>query len=150
MKTEITDLTQLQARIAYLKLKKLDDELYFDQRYQSIKDKFQSPFRFLTDTVSSFAFGTKVEYGAKADWATNIGRIFFPLLLNKTLLRNKGVIIKTLVSLFSQKAINYSVFNRDVLSNWVDSITSFVKTKTKKEKMYGHDDYGIPPESETA
>lgn len=150
METQITNIAELEARITYLKIKKVDDEIYFNQKIESIKNKFKHPFVFIKDVVSSFAFGTKMNIGVRADWATNLGRIFFPLFLNKTLLRNKGAIIKTLVSLFSQKAINPTVFNRDVLAGWIDNITSFVKSKTKKEKRYGADDYGIPPESETA
>lgn len=150
METKITNIAELEARIAYLKVKKVADEIYFEQKIASIKSKFSHPFVFIKDAISSFAFGTKTNTTGRADWATNIGRIFFPLFLNKTLLRNKGAIIKTLVSLFSQKAINPSVFNRDVLASWIDNVTSFIKAKTKKEKMYGSDDYGIPPESETA
>ncbi len=150
METQITNIAELKARIAFLKVKKVEDEIYFEQKIESIKSKFKHPFIFIKDAISSFAFGTKMDVNGRADWATNLGRIFFPLFLNKTLLRNKGAIIKTLVSLFSQKAINSSVFNRDVLASWIDNVTSFVKSKTKKEKRYGADDYGIPPESETA
>jgi len=149
METEITNLAQLEARIAFLEVKKAEDEIYFNQKFEAIKEKIQHPFKFIKNAISSFAFGRNSNM-AGADWATNLGRIFFPLLLNKTLLKNKGIIVKTLVSLFSQKAINYSVFNREVLSGWIDKVTDFVKTKTKKEKRYGVDDYGIPPESETA
>ena len=149
METNITNLAQLEARIAFLKVKKTEDEIYFNQKFEAIKEKVEHPFKFIKNAISSFVFGGGGNI-ARADWATNLGRIFFPLLLNKTLLKNKGIIVKTLVSLFSQKAINYSVFNRDVLSSWIDKATDFIKTKTKKEKRYGADDYGIPPESETA
>nr|WP_294895961.1 hypothetical protein [uncultured Pedobacter sp.] len=150
METEITNLAQLQERIVLLKVKKVEDEIYFNQKYEAIKQKVQHPFKFVKDLVSSIAFGNTGNIAGKADWATTIGRIFFPMVLNKTVLKNSGVIIKTLVSLFSQRAINYSVFNKDVLSGWIDKATDFVKAKTKKEKRYGVDDYGIPPESETA
>lgn len=150
MGTEITNLAQLKARISFLEIKKIEDEIYFKQKFESIKNKVQHPFKFVKDTLSALVFGGNTNNIAQADWATNLGRIFFPMFLNKTLLKNSGVIMKTLVSLFSQKAINYSVFNKDVLSGWIESITDFVKSKTKKEKRYGTDDYGIPPESETA
>ncbi len=150
METEITNLAQLKARIAFLEIKKIDDEIYFDQKFELIKNKIKHPFNFVKDMISSAAFGGKMTGVGKSDWATSIGRIFFPLLLNKTLLKNSGVIMKTLVSFVSQKAINYSLFNKDVLSGWIDNVTNFVKAKTHKEKRYGIDDYGIPPESETA
>lgn len=150
METQITNIAELKARIAYLELKKVQDELFFDQKIEGFKNKFKHPFTFIKDAFSSLMFGTKVNANGGADWATTLGRIFLPLFLNKTLLRNKGTTIKTIVSLFSQKAINSSVFNREVLADWIDKVTDFVKSKTKKEKRYGIDDYGIPPESETA
>ena len=148
METEITNLHELEARIASLKIRKAEDEIYFHQRYSSIKDKLTHPFRF----VKNLFFNSKPS-GANnltSDWVTSFGRIFLPLFLNKTILRNRGVLIKTIASLFSQKMVNSSVLNKDILSHWIDNITGFVKSKTKKEKRYGADDYGIPPESETA
>lgn len=150
METEITNLAQLKARIAFLEVKKIQDEIYFNQKFDAFKNKATHPFKFIKEMVSSLAFGGGKSKMGSADWATSLGRIFFPMLLNKTLLRNSGGIMKTLVSLVSQKAINYSVFNKDVLASWIDKVTDLVKTKTKKEKRYGIDDYGIPPESETA
>lgn len=152
MNTGISNLAELKARIIHLEIKKVEDEIYFNQKYESIKSKIVHPFKTVKDIVTSLAFGTMSSGNGRADWATNLGRIFFPLLVNKTLFRSSGVIIKTLVSLFSQKAIDSSVFNKNILSHWIDNVTDFVKTKTKpkKEKRYGIDDYGIPPESETA
>lgn len=150
METPITNIAELKARIAYLEIKNVQDELFFDQKIEGLKNKFKHPFIFIKDVVSSFMFGTKLPMDGRADWATSLGRIFLPLFLNKTLLRNSGAIIKTVVSLFSQRAINSSVLNKDVIAGWIDNVTNFVKSKTKKEKRYGVDDYGIPPESETA
>ncbi|HEX7367761.1 MAG TPA: hypothetical protein VF273_11725 [Pelobium sp.] len=148
MEAEITNLSQLRARIAYLKIKKVEDEIYFNQKFESIKEKYTHPFKFAKNLLSS-VLGSK-NFAGSADWVTSLGRIFFPMILNKTLLRNSGGIIKTMVSLVSQKAINYSVFNKEVLAGWVDKITHLVKSKTKKEQKLRFDDYGIPPESETA
>lgn len=147
METEITNLQQLDAKIAFLKTKKAVDEIYFHQKFSSIKDKFTHPFKFVKDL---FLGNSKPSDHFRADWVTSFGRIFLPLFLNKTLLRNRGVLVKTIASLFSQKIVNSSVLNKDVLSHWIDNITGFVKSKTKKERRYGVDDYGIPPESETA
>ncbi len=149
METEITNLQQLETRIAFLKIRKAEDEIYFHQKYASIKDKFTHPFRFIKDLFLG-ASGGKVSDHFRADWVTSFGRIFLPLFLNKTLLRNRGVLIKTIVSLFSQKIVSSNTLNKDVLTNWIDNIAGFIKSKTKKERRYGKDDYGIPPESETA
>lgn len=147
METEITNLYELDARIAILKIKKVEDEIYFNQRYLAVKNKITHPFRFIKNL---FLGGEKASGHFKADWVTTFGRIFLPLFLNKTLLRNRGVLIKTIASLFSQKIVSSDVLNKDILSNWIDNVTSFVRSKTKKDKRYGTDDYGIPPESETA
>ncbi len=147
MEIEITNLQELETRIAFLKIKKAEDEIYFHQRYTSIKDKFTHPFSFVKNL---FLGGGQQNSQLKSDWVTSFGRIFLPLFLNKTLLRNRGVLIKTIASLFSQKIVNSNVLNKDILTHWIDNITGFVKSKTKKEKRYGVDDYGIPPESETA
>lgn len=149
METEITNIQQLRAKIAFLEIKKTEDEFYINHRIASAKAAISKPFTFIKNTfLSPFFDSTGSHVGA--DWATRMGRIFLPFLLNSTLLRKRGFLVKSLVSMFSQKVINYSVFNKNILSKWVDEISDFVKSKTKKEKRYGVDNYGIPPESETA
>ncbi|RKD18217.1 hypothetical protein BCY91_15535 [Pelobium manganitolerans] len=144
METPITNMQQLQARITLLQLKKVEDEVYFNQKFTAIKEKILAPVNFVKGL-----FAHKSLQG-HADWATRFGRIFVPMLLNRTILRKQGVVIKAVASLLSQKLVKPSLFNTEVLASWVDKATSFIKRKTKKERRYGADDYGIPPESETA
>ncbi|MFC5284175.1 hypothetical protein [Pedobacter alpinus] len=150
MDLEIRNIDDLRAKIALLKIKKQEDEIYLNQKYISVKEKLTSPFSFVKNLFISNRSFSQPSSPLKADFVTSLGRILIPLFLNKTILRNRGFLFKTIVSLISQKTINSSVFNKDVLSNWIDKATGFVKSKTKKEKRYGIDDYGIPPESETA
>lgn len=150
MELEIKNISDLRTRIAYLELKKKEDEIYLAQRYHSVKDKFTKPFKFIKDSFESLNLFSGNANPAKSDIVTQLGRILFPLILNKTVLRNKGFVFKTLVSLLSQRTIKPSVFNKEVLSGWIDKVTDLIKSKTTREKRYGKDDYGIPPESETA
>jgi len=147
MEVEITNLEQLRAKITLLKIRKAEDEIFFHQKYQSIKNKITHPLDFLKELVFGNGHANNHQ---KADWVTSIGRIFLPFFLNKTILRNRGIFVKTIASLFSQKVVSSDILNKNTIAHWIDAVTGFIKTKTKKEKRYGADDYGIPPESETA
>ena len=152
---EIQNLLELKTRIAFLELKQLDDELVIKQKFQSIKDTFTSPLKFLKRIGSMIGIthdsnvASNFPSSKKADWVTNLGRVFLPLLLNKTLLRNRGIIVKSLVSILSQRTVNSMSFNKNVLANWIDKATDFINSTKKKDRTRKQVDYGIPPESET-
>ena len=151
MDFEIKNISDLRARIISLEIKKQEDEIYFNQKFTSIKSKLLSPFSFVKNLFTGKNTSSNpLSEPLKSDYITYLGRVLLPMLLNRTVLRNKGFILKTIVSFLTQKTINSTFFNKEVLSSWVDKATIFVRSKTKKEKRYGHDDYGIPPESETA
>jgi len=154
METQIQDLQHLKIRIAFLKLKQLDDELVIKQKFHSIKETFTSPLKFLKRIGSMVGIShdnvtTSNPSLKKADWVTNFVRVFLPLLLNKTLLRNRGIIVKSLVSILSQRTVSSMSFNKNVLANWIDKATGFINSTKKKVKPIKQIDYGIPPESET-
>ncbi|OAQ38724.1 hypothetical protein A5893_11785 [Pedobacter psychrophilus] len=155
METQIQNLQDLKTRIAFLELKQLDDELVIKQKFQSIKDTLTSPLKFLKRIGSMVGIthnsgaATHSTSSTKADWVTNFGRVFLPLLLNKTLLRNRGIIVKSLVSILSQRTVNSMSFNKNVLVNWIDKATGFINSTKKKVKPAKQIDYGIPPGSET-
>jgi hypothetical protein len=152
---EIQNLLELKTRIAFLELKQLDDELVIKQKFQSIKDTFTSPLKFLKRIGSMIGIthdhsvASNVSSSKKADWVTNLGRVFLPLLLNRTLLRNRGILVKSLVSILSQRTVNSMSFNKNVLVKWIDKATGFINSTKKKDRPTKHIDYGIPPESET-
>lgn len=155
METQIQNLQDLKTRIAFLELKQLDDELVIKQKFQSIKDTFTSPLKFLKKIGSMVGIFhnngiiTNSSSSKKADWVTNFSRVFIPLFLNKTLLRNRGIIVKSLVSILSQRTVNSMSFNKNVLISWIDKATDFINSTKKKVKPTKDVDYGIPPESET-
>jgi len=66
--------------------------------------------------------------------------------LNKTILKGRGFLVKTLVTIFTQKIINGKMINQEILVKWVDQLTEFINSKTKSSKVK---DYGIPEDSET-
>src|SRR6476659_168156 len=107
MKTKIENIEQLRAEIAILKLKRAEDEIYFNQSYQKAKNIAEMPARWFNNALSFLGLnsdGDKTK--VKADWITSLGRIALPFLLNKTILRGRGLLFKGLISLISQKTIN--------------------------------------------
>ena len=150
MKPKIENLEQLRSEIALLKLKKAEDEIYFNQSYQKVKNVVETPTRWFNNLLAFLGLNSESENGKiKADWITSVGRVALPFLLNKTILRGRGFFVRALVSLISQKSINSKNFNKNVLSHWVDQLTEWVESSIKDKKKSKNMDYGIPPESET-
>ncbi|MFD1629612.1 hypothetical protein [Pseudopedobacter beijingensis] len=144
---KIQNLQQLRAEIQVLRQKKIEQELYFSQKKESLQEAVRSPFKFARKMVNFFSGGKANEI--QADWTTAMLRFAIPFLLNKTLLKGKGGIIKSAIALISQKAINPSLFNQATISGLVDKVSGWVSNilpgRKKKEV-----DYGIPPDSETS
>ncbi|MBU0695757.1 MAG: hypothetical protein KKE39_04430 [Bacteroidetes bacterium] len=150
IKPKIENLEQLRSEIAILKLKKAEDEIYFNQSFQKVKNVVETPTRWFNNVLSFLGLNSESEKGkVKADWITSVGRIALPFLLNKTVLRGRGFFVRALVSLISQKSINSKNFNKNVLSHWVDNLTEWIESSVKDKKKSKNIDYGIPPESET-
>lgn len=151
IKSKIENLEQLRAQIAVLKLKKAEDEIYFNQSYQKIKGVVETPARWFNNALSFLGLNSSEgdKSKIKADWITSAGRIALPFLLNKTILRGSGFFTKAIISLISQKTVNSKNFNKDVLSHWIDNITGWIESTSKDKKKAKNIDYGIPPESET-
>jgi hypothetical protein len=149
-KTKIKNLEQLRAEIALLKLKKAEDEIYFNQSYQKVKHVVETPTRWFNNALSFLGLNSESEkVKIKSDWITSAGKFALPFLLNKTILRGRGFFVKALVSIISQKTINSKNFNKNVLTNWIDNLTEWIDSSVKEKKKSKNIDYGIPPESET-
>lgn len=153
MNTKIETLEQLRSEIRLLKLKKAEDELYFQKKKENFVKMFTSPLTSLKKAASYLGFGSSENTAnthdpLKSDWATSVARVFIPFLLNTTLLRGKGIILKSLMTLFSQRVINSKSFNQNVLTKWIDKATNLVNSSIKKPEKQKLD-YGIPPDSET-
>ena len=152
---KIDSLNHLRTEIMLLKLKKTDEELFLNQKFLKISKAFTSPISFIKGGLELMGVkGNKENKSTTthADWVTNFGRIAIPFLLNKTVLRGRGMFLKTAISLLSQTTINSKNLNKNVLSHWIDKATYWInvsKHSAKKKAAEKDNDYGIPPESET-
>ena len=149
MKSKIENINDLRSEILRLKLQRFHHEAVIEQDIEKIKDKFRIP-SLLLHKVNAF-FGTHAQGtdNTSSDWVTNALRIGLPVALNKMFFGKSGFIIKSLVALVSQKAA--TSVNKDILSNWVDTASSWIRgvTKSRRPKSRNAHDYGIPPDSET-
>ncbi|MEO5911351.1 MAG: hypothetical protein ABIP95_10710 [Pelobium sp.] len=153
-KIKVHNLDQLQLRIAQLKIEKAEQEIFFNQKWIKTQDMISSPINFVKGLLTTVGLRGRDKNNAtpsNADWATNLARVSLPFLLNRTILRGRGFILKSLVTLISQNTINAKSFNKNKLAGWIDNITGWVdgisSKKTKKRKL--EVDYGIPEDSET-
>ena len=147
MKTtrRIENLQHLQDEIALLKLKKAEQELYFIEKKDSLKESLKSPFTFMKKAMGILKGNENIH----ADWTTALARISIPFLLNKTLLRGKGAILKSLITLLSQRVINPAIVNQNKVFGAVEKISGLVGRILNKKVKSRKQDYGIPPDSET-
>lgn len=156
MSSHIQNIDDLRAEIKLLKLQKAEHELFFSQKRESIKQTFSSPISFFRNFKSLLGLGSSQSGFSKdgnlhqsSDWTTNIARLVIPFFLNRTLLRGNGVLVKSILGLISQKAINGDTFNKVKISGWIDKATHWVNSTIKKPRKKQSIDYGIPPDSET-
>lgn len=132
----INNVDDLRAEIARLKIIK-------QEQGDALAERFNSPIAALATIYSAFPnkrIGKNDLF--QQDFVSVISRILLPLMLNKTIFRNSGFLVKTLVSLVSQKASRF--INEDSVAGLWD------KVKTLFEKKDRQSDYGIPPESEAS
>lgn len=146
--TKITNTDQLRVRIAMLKLQRAEQEVYFNQTFTKVSKAFSNPLSFIKSLLS---FGNrKGEIDAlNGDWVTNLAKIALPFLLNNTVLKNSGFIMKSIISFVSLNLINAQNINQNVLLDWFDRLMIWVEKKRDQRKQQGND-FGIPPDSETS
>lgn len=145
----IKNIADLQIHIRNLEFAKNEHEIYLQQKVESVKERLASPLKFFNHISTMFSAKTNLlenvgPNNQKADWVNLIARVGVPFVINKLIFRKSNFIIKTIITLVSQGAIK-SV-NKNSVAHWVDVVTGFVKSKTKKKPVL---DYGIPPDSET-
>jgi hypothetical protein len=105
------------------------------QQGLAIRERFSTPSAMFS-TAFSFFSGTQGSGGNRESGVFNqdiiglISRFLLPLTLNKTIFRNSGFVIKTLVGLISQKASNY--ISEDSVSGFWHKITSLFEDQDGK------------------
>ncbi|WP_187444056.1 hypothetical protein [Sphingobacterium phlebotomi] len=144
----INNLSDLQAEIARLNVRKKEQEAYLTDQYNLLKVKINAPVRFFQSITShvpgvgmlkGFTSGiSKAVQSKDADWLTRVLQLGAPIVLNSTLLRKAGWFKKALVLLASETAIGQ--VNQDKISGLVNKVTAFIKPKKKKKKKKPEDD----------
>jgi len=87
---------------------------------QAIGERFSSPAAVFSTVYSLFPKSTNTEDRSNIfnqDFVSILSRFLIPLTLNKTIFKNSGFLIKTLVGLVSQKASGY-VNEESVVGIW--------------------------------
>ena len=172
MKTRINNVEELKQEITRLSLLRREQEFYLKDQYSLLKDKVESPMRFINN-LSTHVPGVNMvkglfsgigasanSTGDKSEWFSKAIRIGIPFLLNRTLLRNAGWLKKALVLLASESAVGQ--INQNNISTLFSKVTDFIKPKKDKKKHKNVEPlakekpieqdtypYGIPPDSET-
>jgi len=107
----------------------------------AIRQRFSSPAAVFSTVYSLFpkpAPGEKSTNIFNQDFVSILSRFLLPLTLNKTIFKNSGFIVKTLVGLVSQKASGY--INEDSVVGLWDKVKSLFHKKApsvKKNYPYG-------------
>lgn len=144
MKTRIENIDTLHSELLRLKMQRYQLEHAIQQDVVAIKEKFKSPLKFFGIGKEKALTGSDEE-----DWVTGALRIGLPWAINSLIFKRSGFILKTLVTLFSQKAAGK--VNKNTVANLVERVTDFIKgfKAKRRDRPIQHGDYGIPPDSET-
>lgn len=103
MNTLIRNRSDLRTEIFRLQQAKLEKQI-------ALKQHFHSPGAVISTVFGLIGSGGQSKSDdkePKEDWVGFLSRFIIPLVLNKTLFRGSGFIMKALVGLVSQKAANY-------------------------------------------
>jgi len=103
---------------------------------EAIGQRFNSPAAIFSTVYSLFPKGNHSGENKSnifnQDFVSILSRFLIPLTLNKTLFKNSGFLVKTLVGLVSQKASGY--VNEESVGTIWDKAKSLFTHFTKKDK----------------
>jgi hypothetical protein len=144
MELIIRNIEDLRGEITRLKEMEREQSAALGQRFKSPGAIFS--------TISSLFFGNGSGEGKAASFFNQdivglISRLVLPFTLNKTVFRNSGFIVKTLVSIVSQRASRF-ITEDGVISLWDKAKGLFDKYKPHLESGK-HKHKGAAPLSET-
>lgn len=166
MSTKISNIVELKAEIARLKLLKAEQEAYLSDQYGLLREKVKMPSRVIGTIVSSipgldmvkslFSAAIPSIKSGKPDWLTNGLRLGLPLVLNRTLLRNAGWLKKAILLLASERAAGE--INQDRVGSVISKVARFIRPKKKSKKhrevasfeAEQHETTGAPADIETS
>ena len=106
----------------------------------AIAERFNSPAAIFSSVYSLFPKGASSTGENKSnifnqDFVSILSRFLIPITLNKTLFKNSGFLIKTLVGLISQKASGY-VNEESVVGLWDKVKALLTKKHTHAKEHY--------------
>jgi len=152
----VSNLAELKAEITRVRLQQFEQEAVLHQHVEDITEKLRTPIKVFDKLGLWVKHDENASHGAKAanpqehqDWVTAVLRLGLPFAINKFFLPKSGFLMKTLVTLASQKAA--ANVNKDLITEWTDKITGIFKSKgtSRRKSINPYPDYGIPPDSET-
>jgi len=104
---------------------------------EAIKQHFSSPAAIFSTVYSLFPKGNHSGENKSnifnQDFVSILSRFLIPLTLNKTLFKNSGFLVKTLVGLVSQKASGY--VNEESVGGLWEKAKGLIAHFTKKDKV---------------
>ena len=128
MDIPVKDITNLREEIYRLKGLEQQQGIALGQRFNSPSKLLASLFSLMPKTPG--VPGEEKSHGFfDQDIVGLLSRIVLPFTLNKTLFKNSGFIVKTLVGLVSQKASHF--ITEDSVGGIWDKIKSFLPQKPK-------------------
>lgn len=145
---KINNLSDLQAEIARLNLRRKEQEAYLTDQYDLLKVKVNAPVRFFQQLAAQVpgvgmlkgltSSVGKAMRSKDADWLTRVLQLGAPIVLNSTVLKRAGWLKKAMVLLASETAIGQ--VNQEKISGLLNKVTSFLKPKKKKKKKKPEED----------
>jgi len=142
MALPIRNISDLQGEIARLKESEQKQSVAIGVRFKTFSSTISTLRTLFPQNITADG---KTSGFFDQDLVGLISRFVLPFTLNKTIFRNSGFIVKTLVGLVSQKASHF-ISEDSVLSVW-DKVKHLFNKKSKKENI--SDEKGIPPLSES-
>jgi hypothetical protein len=135
MDLPVKDMTDLRSEIYRLKGLEQEQSLALAQRFSSPSALFSTLFSIIPKSPGT-PNGEKSGTFFDQDIVGLLSRIVLPFTLNKTLFKNSGFIVKTLVGLVSQKASHF--ITEDSFTGIWDKVKSFLPGKHKEKKEEEH------------
>ncbi|WP_262245072.1 hypothetical protein [Parapedobacter soli] len=149
--SKIKNLGDLRLEIARLNTLAKEQESYLSDQYRLLSEKVAAPVRFVK-SLATWVPGAGIAKGLfekhkDEDWLSRGLRIGLPVVLNRFFLRKAGFLKRALVTLLSQQAAG--ALNKDTVAGVISKVADFIRPAAKRRKRPRHNDYGIPPDSET-
>lgn len=143
MDSSINNLSDLQGEIYRLKDLEKEQSAAIGQRFKNFSATISTLGTLFPRSINAEGKSTSF---FDQDLVGLISRFVLPFALNKTIFRNSGFLVKTLVGLVSQKASHF-ISEDTVLGLW-DKVKHLFDKKQKKGSDIS-DEKGIPPMSES-